>query len=183
MDPSGRPVTAIAQKLDVVSRRLNRCLAGAVHIHAMDDAPRPDPARAFDFWLGAWDVFAPDGRQVGTNHIEGLLDGRVLQEHWQGRGGISGTSLNALDVTSGRWHQTWIDSSGSVLLLDGGPRDGGMVLEGLTPNETDPTRSDRNRISWIPAAGGGEVRQLWEVSTDDGATWTVAFDGRYRPQP
>lgn len=25
-----------------------------------------------------------------------------------------------------------------------------------------------------------EVRQLWEVSSDNGATWTTAFDGRYR---
>ena len=27
---------------------------------------------------------------------------------------------------------------------------------------------------------GAEVRQLCESSSDDGATWTVAFDGRYR---
>ncbi len=146
----------------------------------MDEDQPADPARAFDFWLGAWDVFAPDGRQVGTNRIEALLDGKVLQEHWHGNGGITGTSLNARDATSGRWHQTWIDSSGSVLLLDGGPQAGGMVLQGLTPNETDPTGSDRNRITWMPSLDGGEVRQLWEVSTDDGRTWTIAFDGRYR---
>jgi hypothetical protein len=149
-------------------------------MHAMDDEPRADPSHAFDFWLGAWDVFAPDGRQVGTNRIEALLDGRVLQEHWQGSGGVTGTSLNARDESSGRWHQTWIDSSGSVLLLDGGPRDGGMVLEGRTPNEADPGRTDLNRITWTPSGDGSEVRQLWEVSGDEGRTWTTAFDGRYR---
>ena len=146
----------------------------------MTDEPTNDPARAFDFWLGTWDVFSPDGRQVGSNRIEALLDGRVLQEHWRGNGGITGTSLNARDATTGRWHQTWVDSSGSVLLLDGEPRNGGMVLEGLTANEADARRSDRNRITWTPSADGGEVRQLWEVSADDGATWTIAFDGRYR---
>lgn len=26
---------------------------------------------------------------------------------------------------------------------------------------------------------GDKVRQLWETSTDDGKTWTVAFDGTY----
>lgn len=35
-----------------------------------------------------------------------------------------------------------------------------------------------NRITWNPTAPG-RVRQLWETSTDGGATWTVAFDGRY----
>ena len=146
----------------------------------MTDKPNDDPERAFDFWLGEWDVFAPDGRQVGTNRIESMVAGRVLQEHWEGRGGITGTSLNARDAATGRWHQTWIDSSGSLLLLDGMPHDRGMVLEGATPNEADPARTDRNRITWTPSDDGAEVRQLWEVSADDGATWTVAFDGRYR---
>jgi hypothetical protein len=151
-----------------------------VPLTEMTDEPTTDPARGFDFWLGTWDVFSPDGRRVGTNRIEALLEGRVLQEHWQGNGGITGTSLNARDATTGRWHQTWVDSSGSVLLLDGEPRHGGMVLEGLTPNEADPTLSDRNRITWTPSADGDEVHQLWEVSADGGATWTIAFDGRYR---
>lgn len=35
------------------------------------------------------------------------------------------------------------------------------------------------RIIWEPTAPG-EVRQLWETSTDGGTTWTTAFDGRYR---
>jgi hypothetical protein len=36
---------------------------------------------------------------------------------------------------------------------------------------------------WVAQERGfiGEgVRQLWETSTDDGKTWTVAFDGIYR---
>ena len=40
----------------------------------------------------------------------------------------------------------------------------------------------RQRITWSKL-DGGRVRQLWESSTDDGRTWSVAFDGTYVPKP
>ena len=82
-------------------------------------------------------------------------------------------------AATGRWHQTWVDSGGSLLLLDGGPLDGGMVLEGVAPADDDPRRLDRQRITWTPMPDGS-VRQHWEVSADDGGAWRTAFDGRYR---
>lgn len=121
----------------------------------------------FDFWIGEWDVFGPQGAQVGTNDITAMYGNGMLHEHWHGRGGVEGRSLNAYDADRGCWHQTWMDSTGGVLLLDGGLRDGAMVLEAAG-----------QRITWTHE--GEEVRQVWESSTDDGATWTVAFDGRYR---
>lgn len=138
-----------------------------------------DPRRAFDFWLGSWDVFAPDGRRVGGNRIESLYDGAALAEHWEGIGGIRGTSLNALDAATGRWHQTWVDSGGSLLRLDGGMVGSSMVLEGTAPADDDPARLDQQRITWTPNADGS-VRQHWEVSSDGGASWRTAFDGEYR---
>lgn len=138
-----------------------------------------DPRRAFDFWLGSWDVFAPDGRQVGTNRIESLYDGAALAEHWEGVGGIRGTSLNALDTGTGRWHQTWVDSSGALLRLEGGVVEASMVLEGTAPADDVPARVDQQRITWTPNADGS-VRQHWEVSSDGGASWRTAFDGEYR---
>jgi len=37
-------------------------------------APAPKPcatpeSRQFDFWLGSWNVFQPDGKQAGTNDV------------------------------------------------------------------------------------------------------------------
>jgi hypothetical protein len=29
---------------------------------------------------------------------------------------------------------------------------------------------------------GGKVRQLWEASSDGGASWAVSFDGTYVPK-
>ena len=137
-----------------------------------------DPRRAFDFWVGSWEVFAPDGRQVGTNRIEPLYDGAALAEHWEGVGGIRGTSLNALDAATGRWHQTWVDSSGSLLLLEGGMVGASMVLQGTAPADDAPAQLDHQRITWTPNPDGS-VRQHWEVSSD-GGSWRTAFDGEYR---
>ena len=144
----------------------------------MDDLP--DEAHQFDFWIGRWDVFGPAGRHVGSNVIEPVCGGRVLRESWSGLGDVFGTSLNSWDPYRGRWHQTWMDSSGSTLLLSGGLQDGAMILEGEAPNEADPTRTQRHRITWTPSADGAEVRQYWQASDDGGESWSVAFDGRYR---
>jgi hypothetical protein len=137
-------------------------------------------ARDFDFWVGQWDVLGPQGRHVGTNSVTELLDGKAVAEHWHGAGGVEGHSLNAYDASAGRWHQTWVDSSGGVLLLNGGLVDGAMVLEGVvTPGPGGP--GQRQRITWSPEQDG--VRQHWETSDDDGTSWQTAFDGHYRRRP
>jgi hypothetical protein len=69
-------------------------------------------AHDFDFWIGEWDVFGPEGRQVGTNSITALFGTGALAEHWHGAGGVEGRSLNAWDEVRACWHQTWVDSGG-----------------------------------------------------------------------
>jgi hypothetical protein len=129
------------------------------------------PAHAFDFWIGEWEVHAPDGTHVGRSSITAPFETGMLAEHWRGDRGVEGRSLNAWDPERGCWHQTWMDSTGGVLLLDGDLRHGGaMVLEGIDADA-------RHRITWTREDGG--VRQLWETSKDDGQSWETAFDGRY----
>jgi hypothetical protein len=141
----------------------------------------PAQVRDFDFWVGSWEVFSPEGELIGTSRITPLYDGRVIAETWTGRSGVLGTSLNAWDDERGVWHQTWMDSTGSVLLLDGALHYGLMVLEGVTGGSTAGSNSpQRQRITWTPSADGQEVRQLWETSDDEGVSWSEAFDGRYR---
>ncbi len=141
-----------------------------------DDQTAP-AAHDFDFWVGEWDVFGPQGRQVGANSITSLFGTGALAEHWHDAGEVEGRSLNSFDQLRGCWHQTWIDSSGGLLLLEGGLRDGAMVMEGVAPGEQDGSAPEHQRITWTPY--DGEVRQLWEVSSDGGTTWRTAFDGRY----
>jgi hypothetical protein len=145
----------------------------------MSDCSEPE-RRQFDFWLGLWDVHDPDGNLAGRNRIIALFDGCALREEWHGASGFRGTSLNSWSPQSGRWHQTWVDSSGLLLRLDGELRDGSMVMEGEAPLPGQGARVLRHRISWSPTAGNPDrLRQHWEVNVEDGA-WETVFDGRYR---
>ena len=48
-----------------------------------------------------------------------------------------------------------------------------MVMSGVVEQGTV------ERIAWTPDADGS-VRQHWQQSTDDGASWATVFDGIYR---
>src|SRR6478736_3378295 len=138
-------------------------VAGATS--AAQAASPPDPcgdtaSRQFDFWLGDWDVFDPAGKQVGTNRIS-LLYGCVLHESWKAAK-MEGQSFNRYDAERGVWHQTWVDSSGGILMLEGAFKDGVMTLTDATlPGKKDPRKL--NEIAWSKNADGS-VRQLWRTS-------------------
>ncbi len=138
-----------------------------------DELPTPRPD--FDFWLGEWAVHLRDtGELIGRNVIERTQGGHVLVEHYTTVSQkFSGTSLNGYDHVAGRWHQCWMDVTGLVLDLYGNVVDGAMVMSGVV----EPGRLER--ITWTPDPDGS-VRQHWQQSTDDGATWTTVFDGTYR---
>jgi hypothetical protein len=172
------PVAALALTLmaGVAPRSLSSQSAAGVTRAATCSRPE---YRQFDFWIGEWDVTLPDGRPAGTNRIQSIHGGCALREEWSGASGSSGTSLNALDPATGRWHQTWVDNGGVLLRLEGGMKGGAMELEGATVG-ADGVRT-LQRIRWTPLGGTPpRVRQLWEASTDGGRTWRVLFDGTYR---
>lgn len=134
--------------------------------------------RQFDFWIGDWNVTS-DGQPAGTNSIHPVHNGCALMENWQGAGtgGVSGSSFNIYDQANDRWHQTWVDSSGTLLQLDGEWDQHHMVLQGTRP-AADGNGVTTHRITWTPN-DDGTVRQLWEAS-QDGQAWTILFDGLYR---
>lgn len=135
--------------------------------------------RDFDFWLGSWEVYDATGARRGTNEVRSILGGCVVHESYSTPGGYAGESLNIYDASRGVWHQSWVDNGGLLLRIEGGIRDGDMVLEGTTRGRDGAEAWNRITWSWIDETGD-RVRQLWEVSTDGGTTWTVAFDGEYR---
>lgn len=161
-------------------------LSSAPPLLAQEQAEQAPPCsfpehRQFDFWIGEWDVEnTADGQVVGENTIRQIMNGCALEENWVGGQGGKGTSINAFHAPSGRWHQSWISDNGTFLLLDGGWKDGSMVLEGEMAGREG--RTVMHRIAWTPGESG-EVRQVWEFSRDAGDTWTLAFDGTYRPKP
>ncbi len=146
-------------------------------------APRPPTCKTaehhqFDFWIGEWDVFLPNGQKAGENRIEPIADGCALLENWTGRGNFTGKSLNIYDRDDKHWHQTWVDNSGGLLMIAGGLVDKRMVLTSEQPGPDGSAGALRQRITWTPN-DDASVRQLWEASSDAGKTWTVQFDGKY----
>ena len=131
--------------------------------------------RQFDFWVGDWQVHRPDGSFAGMNRITLEYGGCVVHEHYTTGRGYSGESLNTYDAARKLWHQTWVDDSGLLLMLDGHWDGKSMLLEG------DAAGADgaltKQRITWSPSPDGS-VRQLWESADSKGA-WVVVFDGQY----
>ena len=134
--------------------------------------------RQFDFWIGRWEVFDPSGKKVGDSRIDRINDGCALLENWTGGGSVTGKSLNIYDSEDRQWHQFWVDSSSSRLMLDGKFADGKMILAGTKVDPKKPENAVIQRITWS-RNGDGSVRQLWESSGDGGKKWTTAFDGKY----
>ncbi len=124
----------------------------------------------FDFWIGDWEVIAPNGSVAGRSHIERIANGCGIEEQWTGSGGGSGRSLNHYGADH-RWHQYWVGAGGSVLNLSG-------TLEGNVMTLGDA--ADRLIFTNNP---DGSVRQQWQATADKGKTWTTTFDGRYSRTP
>lgn len=133
--------------------------------------------RAFDFWIGDWDVHNAGGGLAGTNTIEADQRGCVLIENWQSAGGGTGMSINYLDKATGEWVQVWNAEGGSQINIRGGMTDEGMLLVGtlhdVASGTTTPFRGLWTRLD------DGRIRQFFEQSTDGGATWSPWFEGFY----
>ena len=139
------------------------------------DAPE---YRQLDFWVGDWDVtWKQTATVVGANDVTLEEDGCLVHEHWTGTQGGTGQSFNYYDRQDGKWHQLWVSSSGNVLALSGQVHDGAMAYTGEAAGP-DGKRT-LHRLTFTPNPDGS-VRQHWQVSSDNGATWTDSFDGTYR---
>jgi hypothetical protein len=141
--------------------------------------PQPAPcssaeARQFDFWVGEW-IGTWKSRNgaigQGTNRIESILGGCVIHENFQSEGPqpLIGRSYSVWSPRLKRWQQTWVDSSGSYLDLNGEFADGKMVLlrDGILgngkPGKQRMTFSNirKDRFDWD-----------WDTSEDGGKSWT-----------
>jgi hypothetical protein len=148
--------------------------------------PPPSPCvtpdyRAFDFWVGSWDVY-PTGTQrlVAHSLIERLYDGCAIRENWMPLRGGGGGSLSGFLRDEKSWRQTWVDSSGARVDFKGGIEGDAMVLTGLWKDVLGPGKSALVRMTYTKQPGGA-VRQKGETSADQGKSWQASFDFTYRP--
>jgi hypothetical protein len=123
--------------------------------------------RQFDFWLGRWD-YHQGNLPLASNEITQEGGGCVVEEHFQDPAGGRGRSVSLFSRADGRWHQTYIDSGGTRLVLVGGLSGRRMVL----------SQSAADRFTWDPL-DADTVRYFGEHSADGGLSWTVTLDARY----
>jgi hypothetical protein len=133
------------------------------------------------FWLGEWNVHSGEAL-VGTNTIEKILNGCAIMEHWRGDGGTEGKSLFFYNHVSDTWKQVWVTQNATS---PGGLKektllpilaDGSLRFQGIVTLEDGRSFLDRTTLSPLP---GDRVRQVIEISGDEGATWQTRFDAIY----
>ena len=133
--------------------------------------------RAFDFWLGAWQVTDKSGDTLyGHNKIIKAAHGCLLTEAWQSRRGSRGRSSNFYHPGDKQWHQHWVDGS-SIIDIAGGLEQGAMVMRGSIYYFQDQRRAGF-RGRWTPQADG-RIRQFFEEQNAEGQ-WVPWFEGFYR---
>lgn len=152
-------------------------LIAIVPLHAQDNCACCDEFhQQFDFWVGDWLVVDSLGNKLGENLVSSIEDGCIINEHWKGEKGGSGSSFNYFDTTDSTWNQLWVANNGNVLKLKGHFRSGKMILK----SEVIQTErgSYYNQITWTPHADG-TVSQLWEIYNQEHEVIRPVFLGIY----
>ncbi len=152
----------------------------AAQVPAGCDTPE---SHQFDFWVGKWEVH-PNGADTIIAHslIEKKYTGCAIRENWMPLGkepNGGGGSLSLYDPRLKQWRQTWVDSSGTRVDLDGGFANRVMSITGKWANFAGPGKDALVRMNY-QRQPDGRVRQWALSSTDDGKSWKPAFDFLYR---
>jgi len=135
------------------------------------------PENQFDFWLGEWDVtWGDDGK--GTNHIERILDGKIIQESFRAPD-FQGLSVSAYDPERKLWCQTWVDNNGTYLDFTGKVEYGKMILarDAIVRGE-----ACKQRMVWYDIREN-KFEWNWERSDDGGNTWRILWQIHYTRKP
>jgi len=133
----------------------------------------------FDFWVGEWDVhwYGPDSTVVkGSNHIEKILDGKVLQEHFEDPAdGFRGTSISVYNPQANTWYQSWADNGGGYFHFVGDTTDGQRIFR--------MTEEDNRGVLYRMVFSDIKPDSLtwtWEGTRDGGKTWKTAWQIFYQ---
>jgi hypothetical protein len=135
--------------------------------------------RAFDFWVGQWEVVDSLNTRLGKNTVSIQQNGCVIQELWtSSRGGFSGTSYSYFDRQDSTWNQVWVDNQGGVLNLKGGKKaDGSIAMKSALADGGSGLVA--NAVKWerLPS---GNVLQTWSVVDEHGQELKIVFRGIYQ---
>lgn len=140
-------------------------------------AVRREASDVLDFWIGRWDVFADDGRRIGTAVSEKILGGRAVLEHWRGVAGDERKQLYIHKPATGEWTGVSVMDEGGwreKVLVESSP--GSVRFQGELSIAGGPVFLDRTTI--VPS-GADRVRHVVERSRDGGVSWQVSSRAVY----
>ncbi len=132
-----------------------------------------DEAKQFNFWVGEWDVFNPQGRRDGTSIIQIFANGCGILENWTDSFGGTGKSINFYDSGDQKWYQYWIGGGGGPGRWYGRFSDGAVRYENETVDKTG--KKTLGRLTFFDV-DPNTVRQWSQSSTDGGKTWMTNYD-------
>lgn len=132
----------------------------------------------FDFFLGDWNAYDVGNPTLKAhNSVSRMLDGCAVREVYRRTDGYVGESISIYEAARRTWHQSWATNRGELLLLDGGMKDGAMVL---IAHEA-PVNGVASLLRGVwRRQHDGSVRETAERSTDSGGHWAPVFDLEFR---
>jgi hypothetical protein len=145
-------------------------------------ATQPEPcsanseSRQLDFWVGSWTVTYPGASAPSASKVYLDLDKCLLVESWDGGKGHSGKNMFAYSSDDKTWHGMFADNQGRVHVFEGKVVPGSAKFTG--PSRGPNGESLLNQIKVVRVTAN-KVEQSWEKSKDNGATWTMEFQGEY----
>ena len=168
-----RAARQVEQDEDFASLRKEPRFQGVLVALRNNAAPCEHAAvnRQFDFWVGEWDVQTPQGQHAGDSSVQKILGGCVVLENWSGSGS-QGKSVNIYNPALKNWQQFWVDDAGRATLYTGALAGDEMRYVAEAGEQNGPVA---RKMTFTPL-GPDKVRQLGEMSTDGGKTWTVSYD-------
>ena len=135
-------------------------------------------ASQFDFWLGNWDLTYNDTMHA-VNLITKDLDNCVIHEHFKSPSTkYFGESWSVYNPKTKKWQQTWVDSQGGYITLNGVFENATMTLY------TEPFIDQKgNKVQYRMLFNNITADKFdwnWDVTNDEGKTWKSSWEIHYK---
>ncbi|GAA4268229.1 DUF1579 family protein [Hyunsoonleella aestuarii] len=136
---------------------------------------------SYDFWIGEWDLTwtnAQGQTMKGTNNVIKILDGKVIQESFVDlQNNFKGISLSVYNARKKIWRQAWADNGGGYFNFYGTIEENGDKVF-ITKTEEKNGKRIVKRMVFKNITKDSLIWD-WEISQDDGLTWSLRWRINY----
>ncbi|MGB0049207.1 MAG: hypothetical protein WBP70_17300, partial [Terriglobales bacterium] len=133
--------------------------------------------RQLDYWLGDWKIGADGSSGNARSAVTLSLDKCLVVENWDGGRGHTGQNVFGYSADDKSWYGLFADNEGRVHVFTSGKvLSGTAEFEGTSRGANGESVLNRVKVTRL---NPNKVEQTWEKSTDNGATWNLAFRGEY----